>query len=202
MKTIKGNYKDTRNKVNEIISRLDQNKQKTAAEMEKAEAEKERAESKKAECLLNGDETGYIKASEELEKAEKRLTFLKETKGNIAAISGLTLENLEAIRKEIHKEEKRITAEGLQEVEKELLSIIEPLGEAWDQISEGERIYSQIYACFVNNASLEERKKVSTDSVKYGQTPAYTHLQGINYQLDRIIAFINQPYVKPAKEGR
>lgn len=198
MKTIKGNYRETESKLNEIRKKIEQNKAKTSQEIEAKQQLIKKLEEVKRTSLLNGNEAAYTKAEEEIKNASNSLIFLKETQKNIKAIAGLDLNTIYAFKKAITNEQDRITREALSEMEAALKVIYSWGVEVWGEITKGTELFTGLMNTYRGNSTEEEIKATFTgyDS-RLNEQPSNYYVSAVNESIRKVTeGYLQQPTIK------
>lgn len=198
MKNIKSNYKTIfKDKADKIIRDIDTNKAKNMKELDIKIKQIDELTKKKKDLLDRGSEEEYIKAGEELARAELSKEFLENKLMNTEKAAGISRENLALIKAEKDKELKRLTVAMIQEVNKELAMLKDWLKEVKEEKDSINKIYEMLYQKYVQRywKTTPENIKNSIAN-EIGPDYSLNYIDQTYSSIERVEKWINQPMIR------
>ena len=200
----KSNYKTIEKETAVILNQREKDNRKTAAELQEERAKLEKAKEEKARILESGSKEEFLKACEEVSRAENAVQFMEKRAEQLKEAHGVKIQDLKRIKKDIKAEQDNFTRNALKEIRAAAETLQGLIEEALKEQERGTEIYKTLVSIYKEDTGANEAA-LSSEGIgvePYSDFYGFNTVAQIKGAADRVKANFDRPEVKELIEGK
>ena len=202
MLNTKANYKSIEKEVSVIINQREKDRAKIETELQEERAALKKAEAEKARLLEGGSKEEFLKACDDLNRAENSVQYMEKRAEQLKEAHGVKTEDLRRIRQDIKAEQDNFTRKALKEILAAAEDLWSSVNEALAEQKRGSEIYETLLSLYKADRKPDQSDLSGLLLQPYGDIYGNNTIAGVRLNLERIKNFLARPEVKNFIEGK
>lgn len=200
----KANYKSIEKEAAAIMNQREKDCRKTQGELQEERANLEKAKTEKARILESGSKEEFLKACEEVSRAENAVLYMEKRAEQLKEAHGIKVHDLKRIKKAIKAEQDSFTRAALAEIKTAVAEIWTFVEDTIKEQEKGSEVYSVLLSLYKDDTGAKEQELNSEGiaAAPYSTFYGFNGVIQLKQNLEKVKAFFERPEVKEFIEGR